>query len=222
MLFNNCTLELLGHDSVRITTPDHKVMYFDPFNLPKDQALPKAHLLFVSHTHHDHCSLEDIKSVCSKETSIITVPDAMSKLNDIPCKEVVLMEPSQKRIVDGFEIQTIPAYNINKFRSPGVPYHPKEAGFVGFLLTGSNSTFYFAGDTDLVKEMKALPPIDVAFLPVSGTYVMTAEEAAEAAQVIKPALAIPMHYGAIVGSADDAKRFVDLLNKSGIATEILI
>jgi len=109
------------------------------------------------------------------------------------------------------EYRTIPAYNIDKFREPGVLFHPKEGGGVGFMAEANGVVFYHSGDTDFTAEMAALKDVDVAFLPVSGKYVMTADEAAEAASKINPDLAIPMHFGKVVGSIEDAERFRDKL-----------
>jgi L-ascorbate metabolism protein UlaG (beta-lactamase superfamily) len=108
--------------------------------------------------------------------------------------------------IKGVLIKTVPAYNLTKFRSPGVPFHPKDAGHVGYLITVKGITIYHTGDSDFIPEMKGLKP-DVALLPVSGTYVMTAEEAVEAATAIQPKVAIPMHVGEGIGSLADAERF---------------
>jgi L-ascorbate metabolism protein UlaG (beta-lactamase superfamily) len=108
--------------------------------------------------------------------------------------------------VKGIAIRTLPAYNLTKFRSPGVPFHPRESGHVGYLITVDGVGIYHPGDSDFVPEMSGLAP-DVALLPVSGTYVMTAEEAVEAAAAIRPRVAIPMHVGEGIGSLADAERF---------------
>ena len=128
------------------------------------------------------------------------------------------MKPGDKIEVKGVAIEVVPAYNVNKFRSPGVPFHPKEAGMVGFVFRANGLRYYHAGDTDHIPEMAGLAP-DVAFIPVSGTYVMTADEAAEAARAINPRLAIPMHYGSgVIGKEEDAANFKA---KAGVPVEIL-
>ena len=106
----------------------------------------------------------------------------------------------------GIPISAVPAYNINKFRSPGQPFHPQAAGHVGFVFTVGGRRIYFAGDTDHIPEMKDIK-VDIALLPVSGTYVMTAVEAAEAAAIIQPQVAVPMHIGRSIGSMADAETF---------------
>jgi len=107
-------------------------------------------------------------------------------------------------------IEAVPAYNLNKFREPGTVFHPRAEKRLGFIAALDGTRVYFAGDTDFIPEMKSIK-CDIALLPVSGTYVMTAEEAAEAAKAINPKIAVPMHYGAIVGSEADAKKFKSLV-----------
>lgn len=114
----------------------------------------------------------------------------------------------------------VPAYNVNKFRSPGVPFHPRESQHVGFVFKVGGLRFYFAGDTDVIPEMSEIGPVDYAFLPVSGTYVMTAEEAVEAVRQIRPRVVIPMHYGSIVGSVEDAEKLARLAPE-GVEVRIL-
>jgi len=120
--------------------------------------------------------------------------------------EIEVVKPGDARTVKGIPILAAPAYNVNKFRSPGVPFHPKEKGYVGFVITVEGRRIYHAGDTDVIPEMASIEA-DIALLPVSGTYVMTAEEAVEAASVIGPKAAIPMHVGRGIGSLEDAERF---------------
>lgn len=218
MEYQHVSLELLGHDSVRVITtkPTTKYLYFDPFKLSVDKALPKADYLFITHTHYDHCSIEDIKKIIKKETIIITVPDAQSKLVQMDVAAVKLMTPGQELTLEGINITAVPAYNVDK------QFHLKENEWVGFIVNIEGISVYVAGDTDFIPEMQTFPKIDIAFLPVSGTYVMTAEEAVKAALTIKPRIAIPMHYGSIVGSNADAEKFKVLLEQTSIKTEILL
>jgi L-ascorbate metabolism protein UlaG (beta-lactamase superfamily) len=103
--------------------------------------------------------------------------------------------------VNGFNIQTIPAYNNNK------TFHKRINQWVGYVVEIEGARIYHAGDTDLIEELKELKNIDIALLPVGGTYTMDAKEAARAVDLIKPKIAIPMHYGKIVGDEDDAILF---------------
>ena len=188
----------LGHDSFRITG-DGKVIYLDPWQIG---AGPPADLILISHDHFDHLSPEDIRRLRTDETVIVAAAPAAKKLSG-PVRSV---KPGDRLTVRGIDIEVVPAYNVNKFRSPGTPFHPKAAGHVGFVFTVGGKRIYFAGDTDVIPEMANIRA-DIALLPVSGTYVMTADEAVEAAKTINPRLAIPMHYGTIVGSEEDARRF---------------
>ncbi|MBA4392341.1 MAG: Zn-dependent hydrolase, partial [Desulfobacca sp.] len=189
----------LGHASFRIDA-DGQVIYLDPFQITGG---PKADLILISHDHFDHCSPADVAKIQKPETVIVTVAQAAAKLTG----QIKQVKPGEEWPVKGISIKTIPAYNINKFRSPGIPFHPKDSNYVGFIIQVGGQRFYHAGDTDFIPEMKGLG-VDMALLPVSGTYVMTAEEAVEAAKAINPKLAIPMHVGGPVGSLSDADRFI--------------
>jgi len=188
----------LGHDSFRIDG-EGVVVYIDPYRL-KDG--PKADLILVTHDHSDHASMVDVALIQKQDTIIVTIEAAAKKLSG----QIKTVKPGEEHTVKGIAIKTVPAYNLTKFRSPGVPFHPKDAGHVGYLITVKGLTIYHTGDSDFIPEMKGLKP-DVALLPVSGTYVMTAEEAAEAAAAIQPKVAIPMHVGEGIGSLADAERF---------------
>jgi len=123
---------------------------------------------------------------------------------------VRVLRPGDRTSIAGVPVQAVPAYNINKFRRPGLPFHPQSALHNGYIVTIDGENIYFAGDTDHIPEMAAID-CDLALLPVSGTYVMTAQEAAKAAQVIQPRVAAPMHYGAgVAGTVADAKQFAAL------------
>ena len=126
------------------------------------------------------------------------------------------LKPGDERELAGVKVRVLPAYNLNKFRSPGEPFHPKGLG-VGYVVEIEGESIYHTGDSDRIPEMDGLEP-DVALIRVSGTYVMTAEEAAEAVHAIRPKRAIPMHYAAIVGSEADARRFAELAD---VEVEIL-
>ncbi len=190
----------LGHDSFRLEGAK-KVVYIDPYKLSR----PRLHadLILVTHHHSDHLDLQAIARL-SKETTVVAGPNRVAR--QWPgCIEVKAGDEGE---LAGLRVRVIPAYNINKFRSRGHPFHPKGVG-VGYLVEIDGETVYHTGDSDLIPEMDGLQP-DVALLPVSGRWVMTAEEAADAVVAIRPKKAIPMHYGAIVGSVEDAQRFAEL------------
>jgi len=189
----------LGHDTFRIDGPP--TIYFDPYKLGRGN--PKADVILITHDHHDHCSPEDVARIQGEDTVIVTVAAAAAKLKG----DIQIVKPGDRVTVKGIEVEAVPAYNVNKFRSPGVPFHPKGSGYVGFIVTLDGQRIYHAGDTDHIPEMADLGEIDIALLPVSGIYVMTADEAAEAARTIDPKLAIPMHVGKGIGGLEDAESF---------------
>ena len=189
----------LGHDSFRIEGAG-RVVYIDPYRLQREA--PKADLILVTHDHFDHCSPEDVARVRSPESVVVTIAAAAAGLPD----PVRIVRPGDTLTVAGIRVEAVAAYNVNKFRSPGQPFHPREAGHVGFVVTVDGRRIYHAGDTDFIPEMAAVSA-DVALLPGSGTYVMTVQEAIQAAAAISPRVAVPMHVGAGIGALEDAARF---------------
>lgn len=203
----------LGHDG--FVLKGDKTLVIDPF---KAKGNYKADVLLISHEHFDHLSEDDIKRFINPATSIVAPKICEDQLKSFP-NQKTFVAPGSKIDVKGITIEAVPAYNLNKFREPGKVFHPKADGRVGYVVTMGGGRFYHAGDSDATPEMKALD-VDVAFLPVSGTYVMTAEEAAEAAKAMKTKVAVPMHFSAIVGTKADAERFKKLVGASP-AVEIL-
>ena len=185
----------LGHDAFRIDAS--KTIYIDPYEIESGK---KADIILITHEHFDHLSPADVAKIQDDKTIIITEKDSAKKLSG----DVRIIKPGEKLAIDTISIEATPAYNIDKH------FHPKENGWLGFIIDIDGVRIYHAGDTDFIPEMKTLA-VDIALLPVSGTYVMTSDEAIEAALSIGPAMAIPMHYGAIVGDATDADNFKDKL-----------
>lgn len=186
----------LGHAGFRID--GQKIIYFDPYQIKSG---PKADLIFISHDHFDHCSPEDVAKIQGPGTIIITEKASAHKLTG----DVRVIKPGETLDLDGVEILGVPSYNTDK------DFHPRRNGWLGFLVVMSGISIYHAGDTDFIPEMKELNA-DIALLPVSGTYVMTADQAVKAALAIGPGLAIPMHYGTIVGGNQDAFTFKKALD----------
>lgn len=197
----NLEFTRIAHDTFRVA--GSKVIYTDPFRVSKRD---KADIILLSHDHFDHLSLDDLNKVCTPETIIVASPACEAGLQKVRAREKHFIEPGQEANVDHVAIAAVPAYNVNKFREPGKPFHPKEVKGVGFVFEMDGTRVYYAGDTDFIPEMKSIR-CDIALLPVSGTYVMTADEAAKAAETINPKIAVPMHYAAIVGTDDDAQKF---------------
>ena len=182
----------LGHDTFKIT--GEKVIYTDPFKIKKADS---ADIILITHEHYDHCSPDDVKKIQGPNTVIVTVSGCAKKLSG----KIKTVKPGDKINVEGIEIEAVPSYNTNK------QFHVKEREWVGYIFKVKGQRIYIAGDTDYIPEMETFKNIDIALLPVSGTYVMTADEAVRAALDIKPKIAIPMHYGSIAGDKNDAKKF---------------
>ena len=201
----NLDVQRIAHDTFRIA--GSKVIYTDPYKVTKPD---EADIILLSHEHFDHLSREDLQRVASPMTTIVASPLCKNGIQELKSKPPHFLDPGGKITVGKIEIEALPAYNLNKFREPGQAFHPQGEKRLGFIIRMDGTRVYFAADTDFIPEMKSLQ-CDIALLPVSGTYVMTPEEAAEAAKAINPKIAVPMHYGAIVGSDEDAKKFKSLV-----------
>ncbi len=186
----------LGHDGFLIDAS--KKIYFDPYQI---EGGPTADIICISHEHFDHCSPEDVSKIQGPDTVIVTERQSEGKLSG----DIRVMKPGDSLEVDGVPIRAVASYNTHK------DFHPRNNGWLGFIVKIDGVSIYHAGDTDVIPEMKEIDA-DIALLPVSGTYVMTADEAVKAALTLQPKLAIPMHYGAIVGDESDAEKFKDALD----------
>jgi L-ascorbate metabolism protein UlaG (beta-lactamase superfamily) len=211
-------LKWLGHSSFLIK--NHKIIYIDPFNIKENSE--KADIILITHNHYDHCSVADIKSIIKEGTKIVLTADCQSKITrfDTPI-DIQIIGPNQELALGEIKISAVPAYNIDK------TFHPKEEEWVGYLIKMKDILIYHAGDTDFIPEMQKLTGHKqpdkqfIALLPIGGRFTMNTEEAVEAAKLIKPALAIPMHYGSVVGNKEDAEEFVKLCKEEGIDAKIL-
>lgn len=196
-------IQVLCHSSIKIN--EGKVIYFDPFKINKQYN--DADIIFITHDHYDHYSEEDIDKVIKPDTTIV-IPEGMQvKLlkKGVKNSNIITVEPEKTYVVEGLKFETIPAYNVNK------AFHPKDNGWVGYILEIDGIRYYIAGDTDINEENKSVK-CDIAFVPVGGTYTMDFKEAAELVNEIKPKVAVPIHYGSIVGTNEDAINFQKLLN----------
>ena len=186
----------LGHASFCIDTQE-AVVYIDPYQLKRNT--PKADIVLVTHDHFDHCSSEDIEKIYKPETVIIAAESVANKLS-YPVK---VMKSGQTVNVGKITIETIPSYNVNK------NYHPLAEGNLGFIIQVNQTRIYHAGDTDAIPQMNKIKA-DIILMPVGGTYTMNAQEAASVANAISPQVAVPMHWGNVVGSRKDAESFKKL------------
>ena len=198
-------IEVLYHSSIRIS--NNKVIYIDPFKIDKNYN--DADIVFITHDHYDHYSDEDIDKVINENTTIIIPEKLLTKLlkKGINKNAIITVEPNEKYMVQGIKFETIPSYNTNK------TFHPKENGWVGYIITLDDIRYYIAGDTDITEENRKVK-CDVAFVPVGGTYTMGFKEAAQLINEIQPKIAVPIHYGSVVGTKQDATDFIKLLHPS--------
>jgi len=205
-------IEVLCHSSIKISKD--KVIYIDPFKIDKEYN--DADYIFITHDHYDHFSIEDIGKVIKDTTMIIMPENVYNKAIKVGIKQdrIVSVVPSDTYTVNGLSFGTVLAYNKDK------DFHPKENNWVGYILYINSDRYYIAGDTDMTEDNMKVK-CDVAFVPVGGIYTMTYKEAAELVNNIKPKIAVPTHYGSIVGSKEDADNFIKLLNKD-IESKILI
>jgi len=198
------SLEWLGHSGFRISARGATI-YIDPYRVSRG---PKADLILVTHGHYDHFSPQDVERLSHEHTCLVAPPAVSERANGrvssiAPGEEIEL--PS----VPGVEVAAVAAYNTSKRDREGRLFHPREAGWVGFDVNLRGERLYHSGDTDVIPEMDSVVGVDVALLPVSGVYVMTAGEAAEAARRIQPRVAVPMHWGEHIGTREDAEAFAE-------------
>ena len=198
-------IEFLYHSSIRISK--NKIIYIDPFKIDKNYN--DADIVFITHDHFDHYSEEDIDKVINENTTIIIPEELLTKIlrKGINKNAVITVESNKEYMVQGIKFETIPAYNTNK------TFHPKENDWVGYIITLDGIRYYIAGDTDITEENRKVK-CDVAFVPVGGTYTMDFKEAAQLINEIQPKIAVPIHYGSVVGTKQDATDFIKLLHPS--------
>ena len=206
-------IRVYSQNCIRIET-GRGIVYVDPFQMkesPKD-----ADFILITHDHYDHFSPEDIEKAAGGNT-ILVVPEKMKeKAGEARglVSRTVTVKPGISTESEGLELETVPAYNTLK------PFHPKSAGWVGYILKDEGKRIYIAGDTDATKEAKAVK-CDIALVPIGGTYTMDANKAAELVNELRPEVAIPVHYGSIVGKPSDAEVFAEHV-KEPVKVEIKI
>jgi L-ascorbate metabolism protein UlaG (beta-lactamase superfamily) len=199
------SLEWLGHSGFRIRV-GRAVVYVDPYRVSPEA--PPADLILITHGHYDHFSPQDLERLSARGTRLVG-PAAVAERVSGQVHSIAPGETLQDELVRGVHVSAVAAYNTSKRDGEGNPFHPREAGWVGYELTVRGERLYHSGDTDVIPEMDGVTGVDVALLPVSGVYVMTAQEAAEAARRIQPRVAVPMHWGEHIGTEEDARVFAE-------------
>ncbi len=189
------------HASFRVASAE-AVLYIDPWKI--DEARHDADLVFVSHSHYDHCSPEDISKVSGEKTAIVAPAETIEKL-----AAANAATPGESLYLKDIQIEPVAAYNVGK------AFHPQENNWLGAVFTVTDKRIYYAGDTDLIPEMNDLREIDLALLPVGGTYTLDADQAAKAVRAIECRQAVPYHWGEIVGDIADARRFIEAVGDRG-------
>lgn len=195
-------IEVLYHSCIRMNK--EKMIYIDPYHIEKNYN--DADMIFITHEHYDHYSEEDIDKVRKNNTIFIVPENLLNKLikKGINDENIITLDPGDAENIDGIKVEAIHSYNIDK------PFHPKENNWLGYVIEIDGVRYYIAGDTDITEENKKIK-CDVAFVPVGGTYTMNFSEAAQLINIIKPKIAVPIHYGSVVGTKQDATDFVKLL-----------
>lgn len=198
-------IQVLTHSSIKISK--NKIIYIDPFNIEKNYN--DADIIFITHSHYDHYSEKDIEKVRKENTFFIVPEDVKDELlhKGISNDKIISIKPNQTGEILGINFEVIPAYNVDK------KFHPKEKNWVGYIIEIDGVRYYIAGDTD-INEDNLKVKCDIAFVPVGGTYTMDYKEAAQFVNQIKPKIAVPIHYGSIVGTLNDAEQFISLLDEN--------
>lgn len=196
-------IKCLGHSSVNLI--NDKIIYIDPYNIKENNN--DADIIFITHSHYDHFSINDINKIKKNNTIIVITEDLYNYVLDLNFKEdnIIKVLPNNNYTIDNIRFTTIPSYNINKY------FHPLVNNWVGYLIEINDIKYYILGDTDLTNECKNVK-CDILFVPIGGTYTMDYKEAASLTNIIKPKIVIPIHYGSIVGSMVDADKFKELVD----------
>jgi L-ascorbate metabolism protein UlaG (beta-lactamase superfamily) len=208
-------LDWLGHSGFRLRA-GRSTIYIDPYRVSSDA--PKGDVILVTHGHYDHFSPQDVE-LLSHERTWLVAPAAVAERVSGNVISIAPGEMLDDELVRGVAVAAVAAYNTSKRDAEGRVFHPRDAGLVGYDLNVRGERLYHAGDTDVIPEMDTVAGVDVALLPVSGTYVMTAQEAAEAARRIAPRVAVPMHWGEHIGTRADADAFAAALPGTALIME---
>ena len=177
-------------------------IYFDPIKMDRKY---DADYIFITHSHYDHFSKEDILNIKNDNTVIIGPYDIYDKCLEMGFSKdrVIKIKPCEEYDYGVIRFKTVYAYNLNK------NFHLKESNWVGYVLEFEGKKYYIAGDTDVIMDnLSVLKNIDVAFIPIGGTYTMDVLEAADFVNKIKPKSVVPIHYGMVAFDEKDLKQFI--------------
>jgi L-ascorbate metabolism protein UlaG (beta-lactamase superfamily) len=220
MDINGVKIDFLGHSGFVLECRNGQRVAIDPFNISGN--VEKVDVVLITHSHYDHCSIKDIQNIIREGGTIVGPADSQSKIRKIEKVGMEVIEIGEELRFGNFKVEAIPAYNVDK------DFHSKSEGWMGFVVKTGSVIIYHAGDTDKIPEMQRLTGYGkkgnefIVLLPVSGKFVMDADEASEVASLLNPSLAIPMHYGAgVAGTIEDAERFVELCKEKSLKAEVM-
>ena len=189
--FPNSWFQIKSDDEVIYVDPAYLIAMFKDYpkkvgaELPED--LEKADIILVTHEHRDHCSQATVNALKQENTLIIAPKTCASELNG----DTKIVEPGEEINHEDIQIKVVDAYNTDYGHSTR-KFH-KKGESVGYLITLEGKTIYHAGDTDFIPEMKEFRDVDVALVPIGGTYTMDMDEAVNVVIAINPKIVIPMH-----------------------------
>ena len=203
---NLSNVRVLIHSAIRIQAEDGTVVYADPYDLVEEPH--DADVVLITHGHYDHLSPEDYAKVAKSNTMVVAPASCGDEVASLRASKVVLLSAGESAEVCGITVEAVPAYNVEPER---LQFHPKENGWLGYILTIDGATYYIAGDTDQNEDTEQVR-CDVALIPIGGTYTMDAKQAANFINTIKPQLVVPTHFGTTVGNKEDVEVFEPLVD----------
>ena len=203
MNMNLDNIRVITHSAVRIALPQGGALYFDPFDLTDADAVHDARYLFITHPHYDHLSPKDAERVMNEKTEVIAPVAIAGDVAALGAARTHLLAPGDKLELDGATVLAVPSYNTDPAR---LEKHPRERGWLGYVVSLGGVRYYVAGDTDEIEDVDQVS-CDVAIIPIGGTFTMDPHQAAACINTVRPQVAIPTHYGNIVGSFEDANAF---------------
>lgn len=207
MVIRMKNVEVLAHSAICITSQEGKKLYFDPFHVKEERN--DADVIFVSHPHYDHYSVEDISKVMTEKSLLVAPLSCKGVLENLPVAQdqVIYLQPWEETVIAGFPVTAVPAYNVGK------QFHTQDKLWLGYKVLVDGLSYFVMGDTD-ANEDNLKVDCDVLLIPVGGKYTFSPEEAAAYTRKVQPRVeVIPTHFGDIVGSADAGETFLQLIKE---------